>query len=73
MVDWGQEIRAWSETSEVGQSAGRSVGRKGWVEVKVTDSRNYEANELNGVIYQKVFMMSKRRRLSQVENITSCL
>lgn len=59
--------------SEVGQGAGRSVGRKGRVEVKVTDSRNYEASELNRVIYQKVFMRSKRRRLSQVENITSCL
>lgn len=59
--------------SEVGQGAGRSVGRKGQVEVKVTDSRNYEASELNRVIYQKVFMMSKRWRLSQVENITSCL
>lgn len=57
----------------MGQGAGRSVGRKGWVEVTVTDSRNYEANELNGVIYQKVFMVSKRRRLRQVENITSCL
>lgn len=47
------------------------MGRKGRVEVKVTESVNNETRELNGVIYQKVLMLS-RQILCQLENIT-CL
>ena len=49
--------------SEVGQGAGRSAARQGSTEAKVIESMNNEASKLNGVIYQKVFMVSKRRRL----------